>query len=104
MVRDKAIDTNYRFYIKTYFSFSVFCEIIPIGIVMAKPVDISPNDLIPNRAKIGRWERVRTSQMNQMTFKLPPEFIKEFKQEALNRGMKLNELMVYCFENLRRDR
>jgi len=29
---------------------------------------------------------------------MPPEFVRAFKQEALNRNMKLNEFMKTCFD------
>jgi hypothetical protein len=35
---------------------------------------------------------------------MPPEFIHAFKQAALDRHMKLNELLNYCFtEIMKRD-
>ena len=33
-----------------------------------------------------------------MQFRMPPEFVRAFKQEALNNGMKLNEFMKTCFD------
>ena len=33
-----------------------------------------------------------------MNFKMPPDFVKRFKREALNRDMKLNELFEAAFD------
>jgi hypothetical protein len=35
-----------------------------------------------------------------MQFRMQPEFAKRFKQEALNRGVKLNELFALAFDAL----
>ena len=35
-----------------------------------------------------------------MQFRMSPEFVREFKIEAANRGMKLNELLKYCFAEI----
>ena len=33
-----------------------------------------------------------------MNFKMPPDFVKRFKREALDRDMKLNELFEAAFD------
>ncbi len=33
-----------------------------------------------------------------MNFKMPPDFVKRFKREALERDMKLNELFEAAFD------
>lgn len=35
-----------------------------------------------------------------LSFRMPSEFVREFKREALGRGMKLNELLVASFRAL----
>jgi hypothetical protein len=33
-----------------------------------------------------------------MQFRMPPDFVKAFKQAALDRDMKLNEFLNTCFD------
>ena len=33
-----------------------------------------------------------------MQFRMPPDFVKAFKQAALDRDMKFNELLNTCFD------
>jgi hypothetical protein len=40
---------------------------------------------------------VPSSELVPLQFRMPPEFVKAFKQAALDRDMKLNELLNYCF-------
>jgi hypothetical protein len=35
-------------------------------------------------------------------FRMPADFIRQFKQEALNRGLKLNDLFALSFNELRK--
>ncbi|WP_250501423.1 hypothetical protein [Caballeronia sp. GAWG1-5s-s] len=40
---------------------------------------------------------VPSSELVPLQFRMPPEFVKAFKQAALDRDMKLNELLNSCF-------
>jgi hypothetical protein len=76
---------------------------------MAKAVALTADDLIPpskQRQTTAMRQRGVTSSANQipLQFRMPPEFIHAFKQAALDRHMKLNELLNYCFtEIMKRD-
>lgn len=70
---------------------------------MAKPVPLDSSDLAqvkhPNPVSASRQRGVAPSaEYVPLQFKLPPEFVKAFKQAALDRGMKLNEFMISCFQ------
>lgn len=41
---------------------------------------------------------VPSAELIPMQFRMPPVFVKAFKQAALDRDMKLNELLNACFE------
>lgn len=41
---------------------------------------------------------VPSAELVPLQFKLPPEFVRSFKQEALNRGEKLNEFLNTIFQ------
>lgn len=41
---------------------------------------------------------VPSSELVPLQFRMPPEFVKAFKQAALDRDMKLNELLNSCFQ------
>lgn len=70
---------------------------------MAKPVSLSSSDLTPNskrkKPKAATLQRgvVPSDELVPLQFKMPPEFVKEFKQAALDNGLKLNQLLVECF-------
>ncbi len=40
---------------------------------------------------------VPSAELVPMNFKMPPDFVKRFKREALERDMKLNELFEAAF-------
>jgi hypothetical protein len=69
---------------------------------MAKTVSLSAADLSPTNkpraqsASRGRGE-VPSTELVPMQFKMPPEFVKAFKQAALDRNLKLNEMLNVCF-------
>jgi hypothetical protein len=70
---------------------------------MAKPVALTADDLTPQnktRPKTASRPRGETSSAEfiPMQFRMPPEFVRGFKQAALDRGMKLNELLNCCFD------
>ena len=68
---------------------------------MAKAISLSSADLKPEKPKTQSAVRQRgsvpSSELVPLQFRMPPEFVRAFKQEALNRDMKLNELLNYCF-------
>ena len=70
---------------------------------MAKAIFSSSTDLKPEQPKTQSAGRQRSSvpssELVPLQFKMPPEFVRAFKQEALNRDMKLNELLNYCFDD-----
>ncbi len=41
---------------------------------------------------------VPSSELIPLQFRMPPEFVKAFKQAALDNDMKLNELLKACFD------
>ena len=43
---------------------------------------------------------IPSDELIPMQFKMPPEFVRRFKQEALDRGVKLNELFAMAFHAL----
>jgi hypothetical protein len=70
---------------------------------MAKPVALTADDLTPlnkPRPKASSRPRGETSSAEYipLQFRLPPDFVRRFKQVALDRDMKLNELLIYCFD------
>jgi hypothetical protein len=38
-----------------------------------------------------------------LQFRMPPEFVRAFKQEALDRDLKLNELLNLCFNDFMKE-
>ena len=69
---------------------------------MAKTVDLSGEDLtarkVPTKTATRGRGTVPSSELVPMNFKMPADFVKKFKREALERDMKLNELLVAIFE------
>jgi hypothetical protein len=68
---------------------------------MAKTVALSAADLTPDKPRsqsVGRPRgAVPSSELVPLQFRMPPEFVRAFKQAALDRDMKLNELFDACF-------
>lgn len=68
---------------------------------MAKPVSITAADLAPSkpRQQASMRQRGTTSSADfvPLQFRMPPDFVRAFKQAALDRDMKLNELLKECF-------
>jgi hypothetical protein len=69
---------------------------------MAKAISSSSANLKPKRLDTTqsvstKRSSVPSSELVPLQFKMPPEFVRAFKQEALNRDMKLNELLNCCF-------
>jgi hypothetical protein len=69
---------------------------------MAKTQSLHSDDLVvsaPQNKSATRQRGVTPSaELIPMQFRMPPEFVQAFKQEALNRKMKLNEFMKTCFD------
>lgn len=68
---------------------------------MAKAVAVTAADLDPkkNRPQSAMRQRGVTpsAELVPIQFRMPPEFVRAFKQAALDRDMKLNELLNACF-------
>jgi hypothetical protein len=67
---------------------------------MAKVRRLAGNDLgaRPKTQSGGRQRAaVPSSELVPLQFRMPAEFVHAFKQEALNRGLKLNGLLELCF-------
>ncbi len=68
---------------------------------MAKTVSLSSADIKPEQPKTQSAVRQRgsvpSSELVPLQFRMPPEFVRAFKQAALDRDLKLNELLNLCF-------
>jgi hypothetical protein len=68
---------------------------------MAKAVALSAADLLPGKPRTQSVMRQRgvvpSAELVPLQFRMPPEFVKAFKQAALDRDMKLNELLNEVF-------
>lgn len=81
---------------------------------MAKPkaLELTADDLIPpdagtKRRRASSASRTRADEtpaedLVPLQFKMPREFVRAFKAEALKRDMKLNALLKACFEDFRK--
>jgi len=69
---------------------------------MAKAVALSAADLIPGKPRTQSVMRQRgvvpSAELVPLQFRMPPEFVRSFKQAALDRDMKLNELLNVVFQ------
>jgi hypothetical protein len=70
---------------------------------MAKPVSLTAADLAPSKPRTQSATRQRgevpSAELVPLQFRMAPEFVKAFKQAALDRDMKLNELLNECFQH-----
>lgn len=68
---------------------------------MAKAVAVTAADLDPGTARPQAAMRQRgvrrSADLVPLQFRMPAEFVRAFKQAALDRDMKLNELLNACF-------
>jgi hypothetical protein len=68
-----------------------------------KPSAITADDLIPSKERKTTAMRQRgvvpSAELVPLQFKMPPDFVRAFKQEALNRGEKLNEFQNSIFQH-----
>jgi hypothetical protein len=73
---------------------------------MAKVQRLVGNDLSPKFDTPASASRQRgtvpSDSLVPIQFRMPPDFVRQFKQEALNRGMKLNDLFELSFNELRK--
>lgn len=71
---------------------------------MAKTVSLSASDLggKGKRAAPAAATRQRgvAAETVPLQFRMPPEFVQEFKQAALDRNMKLNKFLEFCFREV----
>ena len=68
---------------------------------MAKAVALSAADLAPTKPRAQSVMRQRgvvpSAELVPLQFRMTPEFVRAFKQAALDRDMKLNELFIEVF-------
>jgi hypothetical protein len=69
---------------------------------MAKAVALSAADLAPAKPRVQSAMRQRgvvpSAELVPLQFRMAPEFVRAFKQAALDRNLKLNELLNECFQ------
>jgi hypothetical protein len=66
-----------------------------------KPLDSADLALTPKSRTLGSTRPrgvTPSAELVPMQFRMPPEFVKAFKQAALDRDMKLNELLNAAFD------
>ncbi len=70
---------------------------------MAKTQALDSGDLAPVKLRPLSATRQRgvvpSAELIPMQFRMPPDFVKAFKQAALDRNMKLNELLNTVFND-----
>jgi hypothetical protein len=70
---------------------------------MAKAVAVTAADLAPIKPRQQTATRQRgaasSADLVPLQFRMSPEFVRAFKQAALDRDMKLNELLNSCFHD-----
>jgi hypothetical protein len=77
---------------------------------MAKAVTLTADDLKAPSSKqkpksaIRQRGEVPSSELLPLQFRMPPEFVRAFKQAALDADMKLNELLKASFEAYQRQK
>ena len=68
---------------------------------MAKAVALSAADLAPAKPRAQSIMRQRgvvpSAELVPLQFRMTPEFVRAFKQAALDRDLKLNELFIEIF-------
>ena len=69
---------------------------------MAKTLPLNSADLVPVKGRPLSASRQRgvvpSAELVPMQFRMPPAFVRAFKQAALDRDLKLNELLNTCFD------
>jgi hypothetical protein len=70
---------------------------------MAKTQSLDDSDLQPRKrpplSATSQRGVVPSDQLVPLQFRMPPAFVKAFKQAALDRDMKLNELLETIFQH-----
>jgi hypothetical protein len=70
---------------------------------MGKTVALTGDDLTPTKLRPQSATRQRgvvpSAELVPLQFRMPPEFVRQFKQAALDRNMKLNELLNTIFHD-----
>ncbi len=69
---------------------------------MAKTQSLRGDDLVVstprNNGSTLQRGSVPSSELVPLQFRMPAEFVQEFKQAALDRRIKLNEMLKVCFQ------
>jgi hypothetical protein len=70
---------------------------------MAKTLELSGDDLVaPTKLRPQSATRQRgvvpSADLVPLQFRMPPDFVRAFKQAALDRDLKLNEFLKICFQ------
>ena len=75
---------------------------------MAKAVPLTADELKPSvkppKAAMRQRGEVPSIELVPLQFRMTPEFVKAFKQSALDNDLKLNELLKECFEFYRQEK
>jgi hypothetical protein len=75
---------------------------------MPKAVAITAEDLkSPTsnpKKETGQRGIIRSAELVPLQFRMPPDFVREFKQAALDANLKLNELLKACFDEYQQKR
>ncbi len=70
---------------------------------MGKTVALTGADLTPAKMRPQSASRQRgvvpSAELVPLQFRMPPEFVRAFKQAALDHNLKLNELLNECFND-----
>ncbi len=66
---------------------------------LGSPMDKLAINSIANEPLTAKRQRgsVPSAELVPLQFRMPPEFVKAYKQAALDRDMKLNELLEHVF-------
>lgn len=65
-------------------------------------IELNPTATTSPKASMRQRGEVPSSELVPLQFKMPPEFVKSFKQVALDNDFKLNELLKECFDAYQR--
>ncbi|MBE7563627.1 MULTISPECIES: hypothetical protein [Acidithiobacillus] len=70
-------------------------------------IGLTGADLIPAKIRSQSISCQRgvtpSSELVPLQFRMPPEFVRAFKQAALDRGLKLNELLNLLFQEFMKE-
>lgn len=75
---------------------------------MGKVTNPLADAMTPSKARPQSASRQRgvvpSAELVPLQFRMPPDFVKAFKQAALDHDMKLNELLNSCFDEFMKNR